>query len=264
MKTINTKNHFIKIGKIEVVKLNEVEFIKGNRDIIDRHINKFSNLISNYGFLVVPTAIKKGNKYLILEGQHRKNALDLLGVTEIPLYIVDWIDPDNFEEIQNTMININAHNMKWRLYDYITSYAENISKENNREYIKLKEKILKNRKHLSDGVITSIYDGVIRTHSQIKKGNLSFVNEKFSDVMIKEFKKLVKKYGKKKFNANFQKHLAVHILRNEDSNYLLDESIKAIEYHFTIHSNEPLPDGDDIFSFWFDKIILKKEVELIK
>ncbi len=56
MKTINTKNHFIKIGKIEVVKLNKVEFIKGNRDIIDRHINKFSNLISNYGFLVVPTA----------------------------------------------------------------------------------------------------------------------------------------------------------------------------------------------------------------
>ena len=53
MKKINTKNHFVKIGKIEVVKLNKVEFIKGNRDIIDRHINKFSNLISNYHFFVM-------------------------------------------------------------------------------------------------------------------------------------------------------------------------------------------------------------------
>ena len=259
MKTINTKNHFIKIGKIEVVNLNKVEFIKGNREVLDRHINRFSGLISKYGFLVVPTAIKKGNKYLILEGQHRKNALELLGVTEIPLYIVDWIDPDNFQEIQDTIININANNMKWRLYDYISSYSVNKDKDNCKQYIKLKNQIIKNRKYLSEGVIASIYDGVLRSHPNIKNGNLNFINESFSDNMLKAFKELVKKYGKKKIAANFTKHLAFHIHKNENSAKLLEESIKAVDYHFAIHSNEPLPDGDDVFNYWFDRVILKVE-----
>jgi hypothetical protein len=250
----------IKIGKIEIVKLKDIEFIKGNRDVLDRHINKFSNLIDKYGFLVVPTAIKKNNKYLILEGQHRKNALELLGVTEIPVYIIDWINPENFEEIQDTMISINAHNMKWRLFDYISSYAENINKNNYREYLKLKNLIIKNRAYLSEGVIASIYDGILRSHNNIRIGKLNFINETFSDKMLNTFVDLVKKYGKKKFTANFQKHLASSILKNDDRYNLLQKSIHAIDYHFAIHKDEPLPDGDEIFIYWFEKVILETEI----
>ena len=113
----------INIAETKMLPIDSIKFIDGNREIVESHVQKMYDLIEDNGFADTIKVAKKKDSYYAVEGQHRIVALKLHNVSTIPCSIVDWLDED-FEEIQGFIIDLNAHNRTWTLYDYVKSWAD--------------------------------------------------------------------------------------------------------------------------------------------
>lgn len=240
----------INFAKVQMLNTDEISFLDGNRDVAEPHKEKMKSLIEEFGFADTIKVAKSKGRYYALEGQHRLVALRDLGVKKVPCSIVDWVDSEDFEEIQAFIINMNAHNKAWVLFDYVKSYAD----KGIREYITLKRAMIDYSKTLSNGVVATMYDGITRSHRSLKEGNLKFVNEALSDRMAEDFSTMVIKYGKKKLPAQHLRNAAHAIIRSKDAYQYLRAYKLAVNSHITA-TNEPLPDGDEGFQFWFENTV---------
>jgi len=240
----------INFAKVQMLNTNEIKFLDGNRDVAEPHKEKMKSLIEDFGFADTIKVAKSEGVYYALEGQHRLVALRDLGVKKIPCSIVDWVDSEDFDEIQTFIINMNAHNRAWVLFDYVKSFAD----KGIREYVTLKRAMIDYSKTLSNGVVATIYDGITRSHKSLKQGNLRFVNEALSDRMIEEFSNMVLKYGKKKLPAQHLRSAAHLIIKSGDPYQFLRAYKLTVGNHLTA-TNEPLPDGDDSVTYWFENTV---------
>jgi len=59
-------------------------------------------------------------------------------------------------------------------------------------------------------VVVTIYDGVKRSHKQLKRGNLIYINKEFSDFLIDTLSKMVDQWGKKEITSPNIKTSCVH------------------------------------------------------
>lgn len=233
-----------------MLNTDEILFLDGNRDVTESHKEKMKSLIEDFGFADTIKVAKSQGRYYALEGQHRLVALRDLGVNKVPCSIVDWVDSEDFDEIQTFIINMNAHNRAWVLFDYVKSFAD----KGIREYSTLKRAMIDYSKTLSNGVVATIYDGVTRGHNSLKEGNLRFVNEALSDRMIEDFSNMVLKYGKKKLPAQHLRNAAYFIIKSDDAYQYLRAYKLAVGNHITA-TQEPLPDGDEGISYWFENTV---------
>jgi hypothetical protein len=240
----------IKIAKMATVPLNRIKTINGNREVSESHKEQFKRLIQKRGFGGSLNVGVKNQDYYILEGQHRLRALFELGVREVPCSIIDWIDVDNFDEVQPFIIDMNAHNKKWQLEDYIKSFADKSLKE----YVYLRKQIQKYSNTLSPGVVVTIYDGVKRGHKQLKKGNLIYINKEFSDFLIETLSKMVDQWSKKKLPAQTLRQ-ATYMILNSDDPYGYTRAFKLATTTQLTTGKEPMPDGDDTFAHWFENTV---------
>jgi hypothetical protein len=243
MRTIN-------IAKTEIIKLNKIGYVSGNRNINKPHVQKMYSLIGAFGFADTIKVVRHHRKYYVLEGQNRLEALKLHKVKEAPCSVIDWIG-DSFEDLQKFIISLNAYNKKWNIDDYIHSYASN----GNRMYVHLKNQVNKYSKQLSTGVVVTCYTGISRGQKPLKEGRMTFVDEEFSDYLVHELSKLVSKFNKRKLPAQSLRSAVFLILRKKNNKYEYFESLKlSIVNHLSV-SKEPLPDGDDAFRYWFDNVV---------
>jgi hypothetical protein len=240
----------LKFAEVAMIATDKIEFVEGNRDVAENHKEKMKSLIEDYGFADTIKVMKQGRRYYALEGQHRLTALTELGAKSVPCSIIDWLDADDFDEVQNFIINMNAHNKQWNLYDYVKSYSENGIEE----YKHLRHQMITYSKTISNGVVATIYDGVLRGHKQLKAGNLRFVNRDFSDHLVENMSKMVTQWGKNNLPAQVLRQASTLIL-NKKENYAYLRAFKLAVSNHLSSSKEPLPDGDESFTFWFNNTV---------
>ena len=242
------------IAKVETLKTSSINFIDGNREVSESHVQKMYNLITENGFADTIKVVKIDNKFYAVEGQHRIEAIKLHGIKEVPCSVIDWLSGD-FEEIQQYIIDLNAHNKSWSLYDYVKSWAD---KKNN-NYIHLRNQMISYQKTLSNGVVASCYDGISRSHKNLKKGSFNYIDKKFSDDMVDLFSQLVIKWGRKKLGSPALRLAAVLIIKEkttEDRYKMLKAFQISVLNHLTT-SQEPIPDGDESFIYWFNNVVVE-------
>ncbi len=242
----------INIAKVKMIKISSIYTIDGNREINESHVQKMYNLINENGFADTLKVAEHNNKFYCLEGQHRVEALKLHNVNEVPCSVIDWLGYD-FEEIQQYVIDLNAHNKQWNLYDYTKSWSD----KKIFEYVHLRNQMINYQKTLSNGVVATCYDGVTRSHPALKKGKLIFINKSFSDSLTDTLSNMVAKFGKSKLPAQILRNAAKKIVLYKKNKYnLLNAFQKAAANHITINK-EPLPDGDVSFDFWFENVVMQ-------
>jgi hypothetical protein len=250
----------IKIARVEIIPINKIKFIKGNRNTYESHIQKMYDLIDTNGFADTIKVIPKEDYYCAVEGQHRVSALKLHGVKEVPCSIIDWLGED-VEEIQRFIISLNAHNKTWDLIDSIKSWAD-LKKEN---YGYLLDKVKNYNNVLSVGSIVSCFDGIRRQHNSVKKGKLKILDKDFSETLLEAMKNFVVSNGKKKANSKIT-YCAAELIYNsgDDIRYkVLQAFLLAANTHLNT-TEEPLPDGDKAFDYWFEEVVMKTYYPIIK
>lgn len=240
----------ILMSKVKELGLNQIEFVDGNREVDNRHVQRMVSLISENGFADTIKVVQQNNSYYAVEGQHRVEALRYLEVDSVLCSVIDWMDDEEFDDIQSFIISLNSNNKVWTLYDYTKSWAD----KNITEYKKLRSQMISYSKTLSNGVVATAYDGVTRSHNQLKKGELRFVNEEFSDHLIEQISLLVTKWGKRKFPAGVLRHAIYSIHKQSDPYGILNAFKVAVVNHLTT-SEDPLPDGEETFKYWFDNTV---------
>lgn len=240
----------LKFAEVAMIATDKIEFIEGNRDVAENHKEKMKSLIEDYGFADTIKVMKQGKRYFALEGQHRLRALTELGAKQVPCSIIDWLDAEDFDEVQHFIINMNAHNKQWSLYDYVKSFADSGIEE----YKHLRHQMIVYSKTISNGVVATMYDGVKRSHKQLKEGKLKFPNREFSDLMIEDISKMVSQWGKRKLPAQALRQAAFMIVNTKEPYAYLRAFKLAVSNHLS-SSPEPIPDGDDSFAFWFENTV---------
>lgn len=240
----------IKISRVKSIEISSIKFIDGNREINESHVQKMYNLINENGFADTIKVAEHNNEFYCLEGQHRIEALKLHKVKEVPCSVIDWLGYD-FEEIQQYVIDLNAHNKQWNLYDYTKSWAD----KKIYQYVHLRNQMISYQKTLSNGVVATCYDGVVRSHPNLKNGKLSFVNQSFSDDLTETLSKMVAKYGKTKLPAQVLRNAAQMIVNFKEDKYKLLQSFQRAAANHIATSKEPLADGDEGFKYWFKNVV---------
>lgn len=234
-----------------MIEISSINFVDGNRDINESHVQKMYNLISENGFADTIKVAKHNDKFYCLEGQHRIEALKLHKVKEVPCSVIDWLGYD-FEEIQQYVIDLNAHNKQWNLYDYTKSWAD----KKIYEYVHLRSQMMSYQKTLSNGVVATCYDGVVRSHPNLKKGKLAFFDKYFSDDLVDTLSNMVAKYGKSKLPSQILRNAAQMIIHFKgDKRRALRAFQRAATNHITLN-REPLADGDESFKYWFENVVV--------
>lgn len=244
-----TTQQKIKIAEVIYLPVKDLHFIEGNRSTQVKHEQKMFDLISENGFADTIKVAKSKNKYRVIEGQHRLNALRELGVEEVPCSVIDWIG-DDFDALQQYIIDLNAHNKQWTLYDYVKSWSD----KKIYEYIHLRRQLNEYKHTLSNGVVASVYDGENRRHNALKEGRLKFKNIDLSEEMIEIFSNLVGKYGKTLLKPQMLGNAAMLIHRTKRKDVLNAFSI-AVNAHLATSNPNPIPVGDEDFKHWFDYVI---------
>lgn len=246
----------IKVATVKMVDLKDINFVKGNRKIYNKHVEKMYKLIGKYGFADTIKVVPIEGKYYAVEGQHRVRALMQHNIKQVPCSIVDWLGED-IEEIHQFIISLNAHNKQWSLIDDIKSWADLDKKD----YVYLLDKINAN-KTLSVGSVVSCYDGVRRQHTRVKKGMFKIKDRKFSDHLLNKLTEFVDKVKKKKANSKITYCAAEKIFNSTDRYDVLEAFLMCAET--SILADQTLPDGDKIFDSWWDNQVLGIYLPMIK
>jgi len=163
-----------------------------NRDIVKNHCDLFSKKIAEFGWLSPIIIDDKGN---IIEGHHRALSAENLGLETIPVYIINWVDTNNLNEYQKTIISLNNSNRKWNSLDYLKSFART-----NTKYKSVLKKYYATKDVFSVGNLINIYFNS-GCNSIYRDGNSKFSDKKFSDYLFKNLYELKNKYKSKAFTA---------------------------------------------------------------
>lgn len=241
----------INISRVKMINISSIKFVDGNREINESHVQKMYNLISENGFADTIKVAKHNNSFYCLEGQHRIESLKQHKIKEVPCSVIDWLGYD-FDEIQQYVIDLNAHNKQWNLYDYTKSWAD----KKIFEYVHLRNQMISYQKTLSNGVVATCYDGVKRAHPALKKGKLQLIDKYFSDDLVEVLSKLVARFGKSKLPAQVLRNAAYRIVTFKEDKYKMLKSFQEAAINHISINQEPLPDGDESFTYWYNNVVV--------
>lgn len=140
----------------------------GNREVKSARVNKIKTSIEKYGYIYNPIVINE--KYEVIDGQGRLEALELLGLP------VDFVvsEGTGLEEC----IALNASFTNWNMNDYIDSYCE----MGNSNYILL-DSLCKKYPSLKLNIITQIATGkVANSNNAIKAGTFKINKDNMKEI----------------------------------------------------------------------------------
>tara|TARA_R110000822_G_scaffold251226_1_gene378149 strand:- start:673 stop:1416 length:744 start_codon:yes stop_codon:yes gene_type:complete len=183
----------IKVGSFNAnYPVNELKHSLVNRDIVEKHSEKFINKIEEFGWLSPIVIDDRGN---IIEGHHRALSAEKLNLKTIPAYIIDWVDTDDLNEYQKYIISLNNANRNWSALDYLKSFSRN-----KKQYSFVFDKYNKTNNVFSVGNVLNIYFNC-GTSQQFKDGKSFIKNLDFSNYLFENLLRLKSKYGGVKFQA---------------------------------------------------------------
>jgi hypothetical protein len=239
----------IKIGQSKIIPVKQLAYALGNREIYDAHIGKFEGLLIDYGFMDSLKVVPADDNYLIVEGQHRFEAGQRLGMTEFPCYVIDWIEGCDEDEIQSTIISLNANNKTWTIYDFVKSFAD----KGDEDYKILKARMIHYRDTLSNGVVASCHNGTSRGHKAIKEGEFRNVNNDFTEWMLNRLHQVVISDGRKNYGSRMLSIFVSSVWKYKDDIKLISALIQ--EMRKIVASGQSIPDGELALQDWIQKMI---------
>ena len=263
------------------VKSSQLEFEKVNRDIIDTHVDKMTTTIRKEGFMDVIKVFPSHRlndeglpMYKVAEAQHRGQGVGNILKNKgedgyVPIAILHWKDIDDKDEVYGTITTLNTVGKGWDIFQHVKSNADMTHWKNN----KLHKEILSNMKKfanptlMTNGVVAQCYTFVYRGHHDLKemdkarKFSLNPIQVVIKDTLLHRIPEMVTAIGYKKAGCQFQRRFINscqhHPLTKDSKN--LPEWIRfidhAIQSTIIFSSNNPLPDGDDMFFPWWGTIL---------
>lgn len=176
----------LKTGTKELRSTKDYRLFKrlaGNRTVEKSRVNKIIESIKNVGYITSPIIV---NEFMeVIDGQGRLEALKRL---DLPVnYIVH--KGIGIKEC----ISMNIHQSNWKIYDYISSYAE----QGNESYLRLK--MLLDEFGYSFQVVVASFSGKVGGGSGLASENVK--------VRVGTFEMTEEEYKKAKEKLNFLKEL---------------------------------------------------------
>ena len=149
--------------------------LRGNRDVTPQRVEKIKKSIQEVGY--VKSYVTCNEKFEVIDGQGRVQALKELG---LPVHFV-IAEKAGLKEC----LSMNIHQEKWKLTDYIQSYADT----GNQDYISLECFLSKYGKYVPIKIIVSVCaKGIVgEVGKTIKEGNFKFFQRRETAAQIFEY-----------------------------------------------------------------------------
>ena len=157
---------------VEIKPADKIGFITGNRTVNRSIVNKLKESMTRWGILTAITVTKYGNRYFLVDGQHRYTAAKELGMV-IPAIVVP-------KESLKVIIDLNTIQKNWSLNNYVDFFASNDDKVLAEPYKTLQN--IYNTSGLNYTALCRIYSkgGMV----SFKKGELELDNMEFAETFI--------------------------------------------------------------------------------
>lgn len=246
----------LKIGKfITDYKLSNLVLDNGengvNRSILTENVEDKKQKLEDFGWLVPVVITEKG---LVLEGQHRVEAAISMGQRSIPVYIVDWVQDEDVDEVRDVVISLNSGNRAWTQWDYIKSYKN--SKQN---YRVAYEACIKYSKTLTNGLVVTALFGIGSMNQRFKNGDSELKNQSLHPYLLETSSSLVSQYGKSNFPAQTIRTFMQFAHKNSEDIGLINYVVNFMKNE--IKQGRRVEDGDMGLRNWFN--MLKESYESI-
>ena len=215
--------------------LSEIEFDQRqtNRDIDDSHVGTMTNKIRLHGFLDSIKVFPKNEygKYIVAESQHRVEALKALiesnppGETLLPISVLQWVDPTDQEEVQQTILALNMGVKNWTIYDFVKSNSNVKSRTNHKDFIEILESMRRYSSSMSNNLVAQIYSGQMMTHDKLRDGTyvISDSMRPYYNLMLESISTWLIGCGKNKVGAYFLRFLVNEMHRTIKSLNTIDD-----------------------------------------
>ena len=177
----------IKTGTFEIVNIKLLNPSDINRAIDENHVHRFEYKLTQYGWL---DPIKVDNNNNILEGHHRYYAALSLGVKNIPIYKVFWLNNLTEKERLAVILQYNASNLNWTNESYLEKYALL-----DQSYAKAFNKWKKYNVNLSTGTILKLY--LTGSTKKFRAGESIFIDDSRLSKFLENGQNIVDVHGGK-------------------------------------------------------------------
>ena len=120
----------ILIGTVDTIKYGDMDWSDPNRELVQDHADNLGTSVGRSGlirpFIVFPK--NKDGKYKLADAHHLWKGCDPLMSSdqEVPVYILDWVNPESVSETQFYIILLNQWQKKWHTEDFVESFAKTI------------------------------------------------------------------------------------------------------------------------------------------
>ena len=243
----------LKVGRfVEDYKINNLKLDGNvNRDVSVSNIEEKKNKIEEFGWLM-PIIITVSGK--ILEGQNRYEAARSIGLKTIPVYIVDWVNEQEADDVRDVIISLNNGNKAWVQWDYIKSYKSSI-----KSYEIAYRNCLKYEGILSNGIIVSAMFGLNSMNTRFKKGEANLVNRDKYTYLLETASSLVVKYGKNQFPSQTLRTFVLWANKVDDYNLI---NFVVNQMKASVKHGQRVADGDLGLREWIN--LQKEAYESVK
>jgi len=130
--------------RFKIVDIDKLDIVRHQRKPSEYHIKHLVSSIERIGFIVPLIVCENGEKYTILDGQHRFLAAKRLGIEKLPVIIVP-------EKLAKLMMNLNIEkelNIREKSYVALNIY---------REYLNTNPEIYENDPIITDSIENAYY-----------------------------------------------------------------------------------------------------------
>lgn len=189
-----------------------------NRETSVSNIEEKKNKLEENNWLM-PIVITSTGK--VLEGQNRLVAAKSLGLDTIPVYVADWIDDENVDEVRDVIISLNNGNKAWTQWDYIKSF-----KSSKVDYAKAYANCVKYEKTLTNGNVVNAMFGIGSMNTRFKEGKSKLISQEKYSYLLETCSALVGKFGKTQFPSQTLRTLILWGISQDDYgviNYVVNQ-----------------------------------------
>lgn len=187
----------IPYGKSHEVPINELRWFGLNRNVIENHVNKIGKSLPENGMFRPITIFSKSKDgyHDIADASHLYEGINLFeptSKTNVPVYELDFIDPDDNHTKKNYVIKMNKDRKDWTLRMFLRAHHldEIITDTIYTTIYDDVKKYSKSNKGLSDGVVVACYTKESRNNVHIKTADFDYNSKrdsKFTDKMLEFF-----------------------------------------------------------------------------
>tara|TARA_R100001440_G_scaffold71133_1_gene93959 strand:+ start:1590 stop:2345 length:756 start_codon:yes stop_codon:yes gene_type:complete len=176
------KRNKIKIIELKNEKGKPVEMLDYNRPVNRSLVNKLKESMEKYGVLSSITVYDGGDKYMVVDGQHRWTAASELDLV-MPAIVIGW-------DAMSAIVEMNTIQTNWTMANFVDFFSAHTDPVVAKNYNLLKQKKQECSSELTYSSLAKIY-GKPYGGSSFKKGKWRITDEARGDQFVKQLSDLV-------------------------------------------------------------------------